>query len=151
MSSREVELPDQSAIHYELSGRNCQDLKIAPTEAERIVQGYTAGKSTKQLARESGRSRSSISAVLKRSGIEMRTFREASEADIRMMVYLYESGLSLRRVAERVGFSERTVLNRLREAGIQTRNSQGIYEKPENREVALLHTSLPSHQCQHCL
>lgn len=99
---------------------------ITPAEEAHFIKEYVEGKSTKEIARESGRSRSSISAVLKRSGVEMRSFREASIEDIRMMVYLYKSGLSLRRVAERVEFSERTVFNQLRKAGIQTRSTQEL-------------------------
>ena len=41
------------------------------------------------------------------------------------MVRLYQSGLSLAKVADRAGCSSKTVLNYLRAEGIRTRDSHG--------------------------
>ncbi len=94
-------------------------VEITSAEQQRFVASYLAGKSTKQLERESGRSRTAISAALKQAGVEMRTFRKASPEEINQMITLYQSGLSLVSVAERVGYSEKTVWERLKKAGIQ--------------------------------
>ncbi len=51
----------------------------------------------------------------------MRTFRASTQEEIQQMITLYRSGLSLIQVAERVGFSERTVFNRLKRAGVELR------------------------------
>lgn len=99
---------------------------ITPAEQQRFVAGYLAGKSTKQLEQESGRSRTAISAALKQAGVQMRTFRKASPEEIKQMISLYQSGLSLVRVAERVGYSEKTVWERLKKADIQLRSVHGV-------------------------
>jgi len=61
---------------------------------------------------------------LKLAGVTMRhqptTIRQVDE-----IVRLYESGLSMAKVAEQVGVSARTVFNYLREIGVQTRDAHG--------------------------
>lgn len=99
---------------------------ISKSEAEKIAVDYVAGKSTKQLAEELGRSRAAISESLKRSGVEMRMFRKSSPEEIQQMIALYESGLSLVCVAERVGHSEKTVWVQLRRAGVEMRTANGV-------------------------
>lgn len=95
---------------------------VSPRQAAEIVDGYLAGKSTKYLATEFGRSRATISVVLKREGVEMRSFRASTPEEVQQMIELYRSGLSLAKVAERIGFSEKTVLTKLKAAGVQLRN-----------------------------
>lgn len=51
--------------------------------------------------------------------------KPAREAQVREMVRLYESGLSLVRVGERVGFSDKTVHRYLRDRGVRMREGYG--------------------------
>jgi len=52
-------------------------------------------------------------------------YRIAQPEDVEQFIQLYASGLSLVKVAERTGLSEKTVMNRLREEGVQLRDVHG--------------------------
>lgn len=88
------------------------------------MASYRAGKSVYELAAEHSCHRTTISGILKRSGVTMRR-KPARETQIREMVRLYESGLSLAKVGERVGFSDGTVHRYLRERGVRMREVHG--------------------------
>ena len=77
-----------------------------------------------ELATEYSCHRTTISRILKCNNVPMRR-KPAREAQIREMVRLYESGLSLVKVGERVGFSDGTVHRYLRERGVRIREGYG--------------------------
>ena len=104
--------------------RHVVQRRITGEEADAVVAGYRAGKSVYELATEHSCHRTTISGILKRSGVTMRR-TPAREDQILEMVRLYESGLSLARVSERVGFSDKTVHHYLRERGVRMRNGYG--------------------------
>jgi len=85
---------------------------------------YVEGATVYELAGDFGIERRTVAVRLKAAGVVMR--RQPATADqIAEMVRLYESGLSLAKVADRTGFSVKTVLNYLRAEGIPTRDSHG--------------------------
>ncbi len=90
--------------------------KITPSEEALFTAEYLAGKSTKQIARESGRSRAAVSSAIKRSGVTIRSSRSSTKEDVQEMVALQASGMSLVKIADRLGFSEKTVWTQLRNA-----------------------------------
>jgi hypothetical protein len=61
-----------------------------------------------------------VSAVLERHGVARR-YRILTPQDIDAAVRLYESGLSLVAVGERLGVNASTILNALRTTGVQVR------------------------------
>ena len=89
---------------------------ITPAKEKHFSKEYSAGKSTKQIARESGRSRAAVSSAIKRSGVTIRSSRSSTKEDVQEMVALQASGMSLVKIADRLGFSEKTVWTQLRNA-----------------------------------
>ena len=94
--------------------------KITPSEEIHFTTEYLTGKSTKQIARESGRSRAAVSAAvsaaIKRTGASIRSSRASTNEEIQEMVDLRASGMSLVKIADRLGYSEKTVWTQLRNA-----------------------------------
>ncbi len=90
--------------------------KITPAEEVCFTAEYLAGKSTKQIARESGRSRAAVSSAIKRSGVTIRSSHSSTKEDVQEMVALRASGMSLVKIADRLGFLEKTIWTQLRNA-----------------------------------
>lgn len=89
-----------------------------------MVDRYAEGATVYELSSEFGIERRTVAVRLKAAGVMMRR-QPASAEQVAEMVRLYESGLSLAKVADRTGFSGKTVLNYLRAEGIPTRDSHG--------------------------
>lgn len=85
---------------------------------------YAEGATVYQLAKEFRCHRTTVAARLKEHGVELRN-RPATDEEVVQFVALYRSGLSLVRVAEKTGFSEKTVFNRLRAEGVRLRDTHG--------------------------
>jgi hypothetical protein len=94
--------------------------RIPADEVDAIIAGYRAGVPVHQLAAEHSCHRTTISGLLKRHGITARR-QPVSQGQLREMVRLYESGLSLARVGERLGLADTTVHRHLLARGIRTR------------------------------
>jgi DNA-binding CsgD family transcriptional regulator len=77
-----------------------------------------------ELAKEFGIDRHTVSIRLKQQQVIMRLQPLAVEA-VNEIVRLYESGLSMAKVGERVDVSADSVLNYLRSRGVETRHPQG--------------------------
>jgi transposase-like protein len=97
---------------------------LSPDELARVVERYEAGATVYELATEFGCHRATIAERLKLAGVTMRhqptTIKQVDE-----IVRLYESGLSMVKVAEQVGVSPRTVFNYLGQRGVVTRDPHG--------------------------
>jgi hypothetical protein len=76
------------------------------------------------LGDQFGINRRTVSIILHRNGVEMRR-RGLSLEQVDEAVRLYEAGWSLARIGERMGVDATTVLNRLRDRGVKTRDAQG--------------------------
>ncbi len=101
------------------SARKAQP-RISNEGADRIVEGYAAGKTVYELANDFGCHRVTVSALLKRRGISLRRTSPTEEQAIEMM-RLYQSGLSLAKVGEHFDVHASTVLAQLRKRGVPTR------------------------------
>lgn len=98
--------------------------RVSGAKAQQIAKGYEARLTVYELAMKHGVHRATVSEVLRRNGIAMRR-QSPTEAQVNEMVRLYQEGLSLQRVGDRLGFNASTVLNKLRARGITTRDSHG--------------------------
>ncbi len=98
--------------------------RLTAKQVEQLIAGYKAGSTVYQLADEFGCDRTTVSKKLKDAGITLRRTPPAEE-QIDEMVRLYESGLSLERTGERVGFSAHTVLKYLGGRDVKTRDTHG--------------------------
>jgi len=94
--------------------------RLREIEQLELVDAYCAGESVYTLADRFGVARQTVSAVLERHGVARR-YRILTPQDIDAAVRLYESGLSLVAVGERLGVNASTILNALRTTGVQVR------------------------------
>jgi DNA-directed RNA polymerase specialized sigma24 family protein len=98
--------------------------RLTEVEVARLAKRYAEGATVYELADEFEIERRTVAVRLKGAGVVLR--RQPASADqVTEMVRLYESGLSLTKVADRTGFSTKTVLNCLRTEGVKTRDSHG--------------------------
>lgn len=98
--------------------------RVSPEKATRIVEGYKAGKTVYELADEHRINPVTVSEVLKREGVKLRR-QPPTDDQIRQMTHLYESGVSLKKVGDRLGFNATTIHSNLRKAGVKNRDSNG--------------------------
>lgn len=98
--------------------------RLSDEKVGQIVTAYETGKTVYELAAEYRCHRVTISAVLKRQGIALRRTSPTPE-QIDKMVHLYETGYSLAKVGDRLGFNATTVLHQLKVRGIPTRDAHG--------------------------
>jgi DNA-directed RNA polymerase specialized sigma24 family protein len=114
-----------TAIEYERTGPTLQrQRRLTDTQALMLRDRYSEGMTIYQLAKEFGICRNTVSERLKKVGITMRRQSPGSEL-INSMVALYESGLSLAEVGDRVGKSPGTVRRYLLIHRVQMRDSHG--------------------------
>lgn len=85
---------------------------------------YLEGANLHELAAEFRCARQTVALRLKARGVEMRN-PPATTEEVAQFIALYQSGLSLLKVAEKTGFSEKTVLNHLRAKRVQRRDMHG--------------------------
>jgi transposase-like protein len=97
---------------------------LTPDELKQVAACYNAGATVYELAAEFGCHRATIAERLKLAGVTMRHQPTTTE-QVDEIVRLYESGLSMVKVAEQVGVSARTVFNYLGQRGVVTRDPHG--------------------------
>ena len=78
---------------------------------EQVISEYESGASTYQLAEKYGFSRKTISRRLREAGVEMRktTMAKTTNLPISKIWFEYESGISLRQLADKYGSDEPTL------------------------------------------
>ncbi|RDI52728.1 hypothetical protein DFR68_103112 [Nocardia mexicana] len=89
-----------------------------------LVRDYVAGATTSELGDRFGVDRRTVSAILHRHDVPMRR-RGLSADQIDEAIRLYGLGWSLARVGRHLAVDSTTVLNRLRERGVRTRDTHG--------------------------
>jgi AraC-like DNA-binding protein len=95
-------------------------VRLTDSQRSEVVQRYEARESANTLAAEFGVDRRTLTAHLRRVGVEVR-YRVVDRIDVDAAAELYVSGLSLAAVSQRIGVSARSVLTEFRAAGITTR------------------------------
>ena len=98
--------------------------RLTREETARLVTGYKAGAMVKELAAEFEVERRTVSAILRRHGIEPRP-RGLNPTQIDEAVRFYGQGWSLARIGERMGVEHSTIRNRLIERGVRMRDTHG--------------------------
>lgn len=98
--------------------------RLSDEKVSQIVAAYKTGKTVYVLAAEYDCHRVTISAVLRRQGVALRRTSPTPE-QIDEMVHLYETGYSLAKVGDRLGFNATTVLSQLKMRGVATRDAHG--------------------------
>jgi hypothetical protein len=98
--------------------------QLHANQIQALIQGYTAGATTYELGDRFGIDRRTVSAILRRHGADMRR-RGLFPHQVNDAIRLYNSGWSLARVGGHLRVDPTTVLNRLRERGIPTRDTHG--------------------------
>lgn len=94
--------------------------RLNDSQLARLVDRYKSGATVYALALEFAIDRRTVSNHLKQQGIIMHLQPPAKET-VDEMVQLYESGLSMSKVGQQVGFSADSVGNHLRKRRVKTR------------------------------
>jgi DNA-directed RNA polymerase specialized sigma24 family protein len=111
--------------HVERSGPIRQrQRRLSEVQVQQMTTRYLEGASVYELSVEFDICRSKVSERLKVNGVRMR-LSPPSDQEICEMVRLYESGLSLAAVGERVGKSVGTVKRHVVEYGVHMRDTHG--------------------------
>jgi lambda repressor-like predicted transcriptional regulator len=94
--------------------------RLDPEEVAQLVAAYQAGGRVKQLARQFGIHRLTVSSILQRAGVTLRP-RGIHPDDLPELIRLCEEGWALTQLAARFDVSPSTVTNTLRRAGVPIR------------------------------
>jgi len=97
---------------------------LAPEQVTQLVAEYTDGTPVKVLANRYGIARQTVSEHARRAGA-IRRPKVLDEAGVAHIVSLYESGLGIDRIGERVGVGPVRVRETLVGAGVQIRSCGG--------------------------
>ena len=92
---------------------------------------YESGATVYELATGFGCNRTTVPERLKKAGVAMRLKSPSIEV-VDEMLNLYQSGMSLQKVGEHIGFSSGTVTNYLKERNIPTRGNHGRRPSPQS-------------------
>jgi transposase-like protein len=105
--------------------------RLPPQVIDELVARYTAGDTIRALSREYGVSRSGVCQLLQDEGVALRE-HGISPDDEEEAVRLYESGLTIRQVAERIGASHGTIQRVLnKHAGVMRASPVGKRPAPD--------------------
>jgi transposase-like protein len=100
--------------------------KVHLTEAQLqdLLASYTGGSTIVELAAQFDISRTTVSKHLRQHGVSIR-LKGLGDKEIALAIDLYRSGLSVARVAERVGCAPNTFRAELLAAGVKMRDTHG--------------------------
>ena len=115
-----LSLPTEKRHDQDTDPPRQKQRRLRELEQLELVDAYRAGESVYRLADRFGIARQTVSAVLERHGVARR-YRILTPEDVEAAVRLYESGLSLVDVGDRLVVNASTVLNALRKTGVQMR------------------------------
>ena len=88
-------------------------------EINRLVIMYAKGETVNELAKQFSIHRTTVLAILRRADTPLRT--KMDEQQLKDAIELYESGLSLKKIAVPLGVDPETVRRALKKAGVQMR------------------------------
>lgn len=95
---------------------------LSADEQGEVVKSYQAGKTINAVAREFRLHRTTVTSILDRHGVPVRS-HYMTEKHLDEARMLYESGLSLARIGDRLSFDAQTVRTHLFRAGVQIRGA----------------------------
>jgi DNA-directed RNA polymerase specialized sigma24 family protein len=97
--------------------------RLSREEIAKLISRYEGGALMKELAAEFDIERRTVSAILRREDVMLRS-RGLSSEQIDEAVRLYELGWSLARIGDKLGVDHETVRQRLKERGVRMRDAQ---------------------------
>ena len=97
-----------------------QQRRLLPEEQAELVRAYVAGALVQELAARYGVHRTTVTANLQQSGVELRR-RGMSPKQLQEAVRLYAEGWSCQRLGDRYRCDDETVRQRLKRAGVKLR------------------------------
>jgi DNA-directed RNA polymerase specialized sigma24 family protein len=103
--------------------------RLGRAEQEELVARYQAGDLMTELAERYGIHRRTVSAILERHSVPTRASGLAPE-QIQRAVLMYAQGQSLAKIGKLLGVNAKTVHTRLREQGVQMRDTHGRETRP---------------------
>ena len=98
--------------------------RLSSNEEAELIAAYREGEAVTALATRFRIHHSTVSKLLKRQGIS-RSARMLNSIQVSRAIELYQSGLSLARVANRLHCSPGTIRNTLESVGIERRDCHG--------------------------
>jgi hypothetical protein len=98
--------------------------QLDTNQVQELIAGYQAGATVYELSATFGIERRTVSNILHRHDVQMRR-RGLSLDQIDDAIHLYNLGWSLARVGQDLGADHTTVLAKLRERGVPTRDTHG--------------------------
>lgn len=109
-------------VTEELSSANYRRLhrRFSKSEVQTLVARYEAGESVSNLSRELNTTRQALRSLLTDEGVSLRR-RGMLQADADKAVQLYEGGLTIDEVVNRVGYSYGVVNRMLHKRGVKVR------------------------------
>lgn len=99
--------------------------QLRPSEVDQLVERYKATQNIRLVADEFKLYRATVSEHLKRRNIPTRKMISMNVLEIAEAVRLYEAGDSSVTIGRRLGFSNHTVIKKLREAEVEIRKQIG--------------------------
>ncbi|WP_153414793.1 helix-turn-helix domain-containing protein [Nocardia macrotermitis] len=93
-------------------------------QVQALIAGYKSGETVYQLGTRYGIARQTVSEILHRHEVPMRR-RGLSTEQTDDAIHLYNLGWSLARVGRHLGVDSTTVLAKLRQRGVPTRDAHG--------------------------
>jgi hypothetical protein len=98
--------------------------RLSPQQIEELVARYNAGEDTPALSRAYGVSRGGLRKVLLAQGVAFRK-QPMTREDAERAIQLYQGGLTIDQVVERVGYSFSTVRRMLHANEVAVRERGG--------------------------
>ena len=97
---------------------------LGPGEIEQIVAGYLAGTTARELGERFEVDGNTVSGILKSNGVTM-SLHPMQPAEIEHAIRLYESGLSLTKVAEQIPYDSSTIWREFTRLNLTIRDCHG--------------------------
>ena len=98
--------------------------RMTASEITEAATAYGAGETLREIGMKLDVDRKTVGRNLKAHDIQLR-YRPISPEDIYHAAQLYEQGLSIARIAEKLGYHGTTIHLRLKAAGVVMRNTHG--------------------------
>lgn len=120
--AQQARTPPSGPALLESAGTPTRSLRrrLAPQVIEELIIRYTAGEAIRALSREYSVSRSGLRQLLQGEGVALRK-QGITPEDAKNAVRLYETGLTITQVVERIGYSYYAIRTMLHEQGVALR------------------------------
>lgn len=98
--------------------------RLRPDQVEKVVAGYQAGATLRELGERFSVHRTTVSELLEQRGVERR-YASLSPTQVAEGIRLYHTGMSLVAVGKELGVNQSTVWSALKRAGAPLRDCHG--------------------------